>query len=541
MTALPPVQPPQVAAAPQANDGIMRPDQPQDGLPELLRDPKSLQQAAMDPRGSREIAPFGTYEAVGQALQNGYYTGLEALDFGTLPDGTPAAVFTDQNGRRQAIKLSYEQWSAAMNQRSRARMDMAQRLRTVQDAQRLGPAIQEMAKSVETMVPGYGAFAQMMTERDPTTAFSAVQAAYGAIQAKNAEEIAKMRQQIDEFNLELIDANAANFIETTSQAYEDQALGLLNDESIPMEQRNLMASQVYKRRKTLEYFQGYRPPSARIAQGVSFPTFFSSGSGANPEAVGDLVDAAMALLGQTNLDTMSPEMQTHFVVQKAQETARQFGWGVPFNRMDMDLIAQNYMGRFQMGGRFMGQGGMGREPQILPQFAQAEQRGQVARVESMQGQQRMERDMQRAKLETERAKGTPRIRLMEAERQLKLARIDDMEARGVLTAAQAAKERALAERAMAETDIMAGREPGQRPAEAPAPERAASQASSARSSVQDFVERARIAGFQVPDAQDIDGAVLQQITQELLADTTPDGRQRLMAWRDLVAGLRNLR
>lgn len=559
MSALPSVQPPQVLAAQQPNDGISRPAQPQDGIPELLRDPKALQQAAMDPRGSREIAPFGTFEAVGQALENGYYTGLEALDFGTLPDGTPAAVFTDQNGQRQAIKLSYEQWSAALNQRSQARMQMAQQLRTQQDVQRLAPAIQQMAKSVEAMVPGYSAFAQVMTERDPTTAFSAVQAAYGAVQAKRADEIQQLQAQIDDFNLQLIDANATKFIETTSQAYEDQALGILNDQSIPQEQRNLMASQVYKRRKTLEYFQGYRPPSARIAQSASFPTFFSSGPGANAEAVGDLVDAAMALLGQTNLDTMSPQMQTHFVVQKAQEAARQFGWGVPFNRMDMDLVAQNYMSRFQMGGRFMGQGGMGREPQVLPQYEQAEQRGQMVRRESEQERARMAQQMEQAKLESERAKGMgltaqaeqrrasipmsqARVRLMEAERQYKLAQIDDMESRGELTAAQAQRERAMAERAMTEADIMSGREPGERAAPSNAPERAGrAEAPAAGGGIADFVERARLAGFDVPDAAELNGTVLQEITQRLLEDRTPEGRQRLMAWRDLVAGLRGTR
>lgn len=486
--------------APNVNEGLATPAAaPQQYDP--LRDTESLRAAALDHRGSRQIAPFGSYEAVGAALKDGYYTGLEALDFGTLPDGTPAALFTDQNGQRQAIRMSMEQWSAALQQRAQGRMQMAQRMRIAEDAKRLGPAIQQMAKTVESVVPGYTDFAATIAEQDPVAAFTAVQKASRAIEGQQKDEIAAMQAEVDNFRMELNSTTAQKWVETNSSWYQDMASGFLNDETIPLPQRMQRAGEVYRWQKNLEYFIGYIPPSGQMGSTMSFPTYFASVS---PDigAIEDLVDVAMGLLGPSNIGSYPMQQQTMWVVQKAQDAARNIGWVVPFNKMDIDNIATIYQRKVAMqNGNLLG-------PQVPgPQqpFAQAEQRGQIGRYQAAQQQAQYEQSLREAELAQQQA--TARKTGAEAERTTEQAGAERQ---------QSARTLAQIEQTMAETALMRGEQPVRG-------------AATQRYGVNAFRQAVQYGDFPFDDTGNLVQDI-QRTTAKLARDRTAAGKQRMAEW-----------
>lgn len=509
MTALPNMpqvpQPPELLAAP--NEGLARPAA-QEQAYDPLRDPDALRTAAFDHRGSKQIAPFGSWEAVGAALSDGYYTGLEAMDFGTLPDGTPAALFTDQNGQRQAIRMSAEHWTAALQQRAKGRMDMAQQMRIAEDAKRLGPAIQQMSKTVESVVPGYSAYASVIAERDPVAAFTAVQRASQAIEGQRQAEIAAMRAEVDGFRMELNSASAQKWMETNASAYQDMAQGFLNDETIPMPQRMQRAGEVYRWQKNLEYFIGYIPPSGEMGSTMSFPTFFST---VNPDigAIEDLVDVSMSLLGPSNINSYPIEQQTMWVVQKAQEAARNIGWTVPFSRMDIDNISAVYQRKAAM------RNGMaiGQPPAAQGPYQQAQERGQVGRFQAAQAQAQYEAAMREAELQQQQA--TAQKTGAEAQR----------------TQAQTASERqrsdrtqAQVEQTMAETQLMRGEQPVPGPA-------------SQTYRVNSFRKAVEYGGFPFEDTGNLVEDI-RKTTAALARDRTASGKQRMAEWVKALEMLR---
>jgi len=476
--------------APTVNQGLAATTVPAQQGPDPLRDPELLKRAALDHRGSRQVAPFGTWEAVGAALSDGYYTGLEALDFGTLPDGTPAALFTDQNGQRQAIRMSTEQWTAALQQRAQARMSMAQKMRIAEDGKRLGPAIQQMAKTVDTVVPGYSDYAALLTEQDPMGAFSSVQRASEVVQNRDRAKIDALAKETNAFRTEVNHTRAQKWMETQMQEAQDAAQGFLSDPSIPELDRQMKAGNVYRNMEHFRYFAGYVAP-AEIGSQVSFPTFFTS---MNPDigALEDLVDMSMAMLGPTNLASYPVEQQTWFMVQKAQEAARNVGWTVPFSKMDIDNLSAVYQRKMGLRNPQQIIGQQPTQPQPSPEYTQAQQRGQGARFRAAEAEARRASEMKQIEMSKARA---------EAER-----------------------TQAGVESTMSETAIMRGEQPMTGPL-------------AEQYRIDAFKQSIRSAGIPFEDTGNLEADMLRT-TQELAKDRSPEGRALMQRWVDILQSMK---
>lgn len=378
------------------NDGFMRQETP--SQPDMLFDDESMKKAAMDPRGSREIAPYGTYQAVDQALTNGYYTGLEALDFGTLPDGTPAALFTDQKGQRQAIRMTTEQWFAALQQRAEGRIAMAQSIRRQQEAKRLSAPVEAMARELEDYAPGFSEYAALGLERDPNGTYVAVQKYYDRVKANDREAIAEMRQQADKTQLAVAQGLADNWATSTGENYALMQRGFVEDESIPEEIRAQRVQEIKRWQMNANRFALLAPPAAGIRRMASFPSYYYSQS--NPGALDDLADMAIQTVGYDNVMGMSQNQRIPMLVQQAQRLTRDIGWTVPFSQADIDIVSQTIADRLLRTQRPNIQPDM----QQMGEFDRAGVRGAVSEMRSGEAQRRYETQMQQAKLRGEQAR-----------------------------------------------------------------------------------------------------------------------------------------
>jgi hypothetical protein len=383
------------------NEGFQRPvEEPQ---VDILDDDEMLKKASMDPRGSRDIAPFGTYQAVEQALESGYYTGLEALDFGTLPDGTPAALFTDKSGQRQAIRMTSERWFAAMQQRAQGRIEMAQTMRRARDAKRLEAPVLQMTKELESYAPGFGEYAMLGLERDPQGTYATVQSFYDRIKANDRAAVREMQKMADGTQLQVAQELADSWAAQTNDDYAMMQRGFIENESIPEEIRAQRVQEIKRWQMNTNRFALLAPPAAGIRRMASFPSYYFSQS--NPGALDDLADMAIQKVGYDTVMGISDSQRIPLLVQEAQRLTRNIGWTVPFSAADIDIVSQTLASRLARAPRF----------QITPpdqlgqrsQFEQAGVRGAVSEMRSGQAQERMASEMQRAKLAREQA-GTQR-------------------------------------------------------------------------------------------------------------------------------------
>jgi len=378
------------------NEGFVQSQAPEQASP--LFDDESMKKAAMDPRGSREIAPYGTYQAVDQALTNGYYTGLEALDFGTLPDGTPAALFTDQKGQRQAIRMTTEQWFAALQQRAEGRIAMAQSIRRQQEAKRLSAPVQAMARELEDYAPGFSEYAALGLERDPNGTYVAVQRYYDRVKANDREAIAEMQNEADTTQLIVSQELADNWSTTTKNDYALQQRGFVENESIPEEIRAQRVQEIKRWQMNVDRFALLAPPAKGIARRVSFPSWYFSQS--NPGALDDLADMAIQTVGYDNVMGMSQNQRIPMLVQQAQRLTRDIGWAVPFSQADIDIVSQTIADRLVRAQRTQIQPDM----QQMGEFDRAGVRGTMSEIRSGEAQRRYEAQMQQAKLRGEQAR-----------------------------------------------------------------------------------------------------------------------------------------
>lgn len=398
--AAPPTAPEGFANQPpmRLNDGFMRQEQP--SQPDVLFDDEAMKKAAMDPRGSREIAPYGSYQAVDQALSNGYYTGLEALDFGTLPDGTPAALFTDQKGQRQAIRLTTEQWFAALQQRAEGRIQMAQSIRRQQEAKRLSAPVEAMARELEEYAPGFSEYAALGLERDPNGTYVAVQRYYDRVKANDRDAIAEMRQQADQTQLSVAQGLADNWATSTGENYALMQRGFVEDQSIPEEVRAQRVAQIKRWQMNANRFALLAPPAAGVRRVASFPSFYFSQS--DPGALDDLADMAIQTVGYDNVMGMGQNQRIPMLVQQAQRLTRDIGWSKPFSQADIDIVSQVMADRLARAPRVQVQPDMAQ----MGQFERAGVRGGVSEMRSGEAQRRYETQMQEAKLQGERARAS---------------------------------------------------------------------------------------------------------------------------------------
>ena len=494
MSALP--NPPQTDFSQQKpltlNEGFQRPEEPQEI--DILSDDDMLKKAAMDPRGSREIAPYGSYEAVDQALTNGYYTGLEALDFGTLPDGTPAALFTDKNGQRQAIRMTQQQWFAAMQQRADARIGMAQQMRTQRDAKRLGPAIQQMTRELESYAPGFGEFAALGLERDPAGTYSTVQSFYDRVKRGDREAAREMQMQADKVGLQVGQSLAETWATQTNDNYATMQRGFVENESIPEEIRAQRVQEIKRWQMNTNRFALLAPPVGGIRRQASFPSWYFSQS--NPGALDDLADMAIQTVGHDSIMGIAEQQRIPLLLQEAQRLTRNIGWTMPFNSADINIVSQVLAQRLMRAPRF--QIVQPTDISRASPYEQAGIAGGVSEMRSGQAQEQYATEMQRAKLRGEQA-------------------------RGERTMSEAQRAAASAEESRATTEAIRGTQP-------------AGGGATQMSLSADAMSRLEAAGIRIPQGVDPMG-YLADTAEQLAASGNPTDRARLMSLYRIISEL----
>ena len=390
------------------NEGFAATPQQPD-MPDPLLDEDQLMRASLDPRGSRQIAPFGSYAAVEQALENGYYTGLEALDFGTMPDGSPAALFTDKAGQRQAIRLSEQQWLAAIQQRSQARIAMATQMRRQRDAERLRPAIMQMTKELEPNMPGFSQFASVEMEKDPQQAYVTVQAAYAKMQAKDESALRELQKRIQTTNLEVARTQADGFVNYKSDEYTSQLEGVMADGTIPDFYKAQMEQHLRIKLLNLQQFGVYAPPDGSVVTAAAFPSYYLTTG--NSAALISMADTVISDMGLDAVSAIPASLRVATLASRAEDFTRRIGWGRAWSPADRDIAMQYIAQRLQggqptqeMSMRYMN------APEIMDAPASDPRRqmvlGRMAQGERRQEAATQEAEMQQAKLASERARAT---------------------------------------------------------------------------------------------------------------------------------------
>jgi hypothetical protein len=378
------------------NEGFVRPQEQAQAI-DPLDDDEMIAQSAMDARGSRQIAPYATFDVVQQALENGYYTGLEAMDFGTLPDGTPAALFTDQNGMRQAVRMAPDRWFAAIRERADARVSMAKKARNARDAKRLRPAIADMAKEIEAIAPGFMEFADIGLEENAPQTYATVQDVYRRLQEKDETELRKLQAElqgaINGRQMQTIQGLADNFVQNTVDEMDLRAEGFMSNQSIPEEVRMMRALDLRRQQESVKRFGYLIPPASQVARTASFPSFYFSQG--NPGALDDLADMSVQTLGYDNLTAMPQQQRVPMLMQQAQTLARNIGWSLPFNEADIQIMSQVMTDRLLRLNR----------PIMAPTGESEAVAGGLARVRASRAEQELSRQEREAKIQSERARG----------------------------------------------------------------------------------------------------------------------------------------
>lgn len=387
------------------NEGFQRPVEEQQV--DILDDDEMLRKAAMDPRGSREIAPYGTYGAVEQALENGYYTGLESMDFGTLPDGTPAALFTDKNGQRQAIRMTTQQWFGAMQQRAQARIGMAQQMRKKRDADRLRAPIMEMARELQQVAPGFDQFAAIEMERDPQTAYSTVQDLYARIKAKDEAALQEIQKRVNTTNLQVARMQAESFVNFKTEEYTTQMQGIMSDDSVPDYYKAQMEQHLRIKLLNLQQFGVYAPPDGAVMNAAAFPSYYQTTG--NPNAMVSMADMAISDVGRDAIESMPQMLRLGALAARAEDYTRRIGWTRPWSDADRDIamryIAQRLSGGLptqEMSTQYMSAQQLAEAPPTNPQRAMT--MGRMAQAATAREKTSREREMAQAKLESEKAR-----------------------------------------------------------------------------------------------------------------------------------------
>lgn len=417
---------PDEGMAPPAADGFMRPEQQQQ-QPDPLMDDELLKKAALDHRGSRQIAPYGTYEAVDAALTNGFYTGLEALDFGVLPDGTPAALFTDKRGQRQAVRMSQEQWSAGLQTRAQARIAMAKQMRNQQESQRLMPAVEKMGQELEAVAPGFMDYAAMNMEQDPRGTYSMVQGMYDKYKAGDRQVMREMAKVADQTSLQVGQAQAESWAKNKKEIMLAQAEGIMDDDSIPEEFKAQYIQDLRRKQASVDRFAFLTPPIGGIRRTASFPSWYASQS--NPGAIDDLADTTINDVGYQNIAQLPRPQQIQFLMQRSMAISREIGWSMPFGQADIAMVSNALDRRLQS---------MSPPPMMQPNQVAGNQSPQAQEIRGTMSQ------MQRAQQEREQAN------------QMTEAKIAETQSRALLGGTRAEYAPAMAEADIAQKQATTG-------------------------------------------------------------------------------------
>ena len=553
---------PDEGMAPPAADGFMRPAQPQQ-QPDPLMDDELLKKAALDHRGSKQIAPYGTYESVDAALTNGFYTGLEALDFGVLPDGTPAALFTDKRGQRQAVRMSQEQWSAGLQTRAQARIAMAKQMRNQQESQRLMPAVEKMAQELETAAPGFMDYAAMNMENDPRGTYSMVQSMYDKFKAGDRQVMREMAKVADQTSLQVGQAQAESWAKNKNEIMTTQAEGIMDDDSIPDEFKAQYLQDLRRKQASTNRFALLAPPVGGIRRTASFPSWYASQS--NPGAIDDLADTTITDVGYQNIAQLPRPQQIQFLMQRSMAISREIGWSMPFGQADIAMVSNALDRRLQsMSPPQMMQpnqvaGNQAPEAQQIRGTMSQMQRGQQEREQATrQTEAKIAETEARALFGANRAEFAPQM--SEAELAQKQANTGLTQARATTAQvdaqyaaqrqqariaemrARAAQGDAESERKLAEVDVLIGLTPeeakgakAQRDAERqsrsaePAPSSQPTQSKSSKEREQKIRTLAERYGVTMDNTGDIQADVVST-TKRLANDETMTGKMRYKSW-----------
>jgi hypothetical protein len=553
---------PDEGMAPPAADGFMRPAQPQQ-QPDPLMDDELLKKAALDHRGSKQIAPYGTYESVDAALTNGFYTGLEALDFGVLPDGTPAALFTDKRGQRQAVRMSQEQWSAGLQTRAQARIAMAKQMRNQQESQRLMPAVEKMAQELETAAPGFMDYAAMNMENDPRGTYSMVQSMYDKFKAGDRQVMREMAKVADQTSLQVGQAQAESWAKNKNEIMTTQAEGIMDDDSIPDEFKAQYLQDLRRKQASTNRFALLAPPVGGIRRTASFPSWYASQS--NPGAIDDLADTTITDVGYQNIAQLPRPQQIQFLMQRSMAISREIGWSMPFGQADIAMVSNALDRRLQS---------MSPPPMMQPNQVAGNQAPEAQQIRGTMSQmQRGQQEREQATRQTEakiaetearalfganRAEFAPQM--SEAELAQKQANTGLTQARATTAQvdaqyaaqrqqariaemrARAAQGDAESERKLAEVDVLIGLTPeeakgakAQRDAERqsrsaePAPSSQPTQSKSSKEREQKIRTLAERYGVTMDNTGDIQADVVST-TKRLANDETMTGKMRYKSW-----------
>jgi hypothetical protein len=540
----------------------MRPAQPQQ-QPDPLMDDELLKKAALDHRGSKQIAPYGTYESVDAALTNGFYTGLEALDFGVLPDGTPAALFTDKRGQRQAVRMSQEQWSAGLQTRAQARIAMAKQMRNQQESQRLMPAVEKMAQELETAAPGFMDYAAMNMENDPRGTYSMVQSMYDKFKAGDKQVMREMAKAADQTSLQVGQAQAENWAKNKNEMMTTQAEGIMDDDSIPEEFKAQYLQDLRRKQASTNRFALLAPPVGGNRRTASFPSWYASQS--NPGAIDDLADTTINDVGYQNIAQLPRPQQIQFLMQRSMAISREIGWSMPFGQADIAMVSNALDRRLQsMSPPQMMQpnqvaGNQAPEAQQIRGTMSQMQRGQQEREQATrQTEAKIAETEARALWGANRAEFAPQM--SEAELAQKQANTGLTQARATTAQvdaqyaaqrqqariaemrARAAQGDAESERKLAEVDVLIGLTPeeakgakAQRDAERqsrsaePAPSSQPTQSKSSKEREQKIRTLAERYGVTMDNTGDIQADVVST-TKRLANDETMTGKMRYKSW-----------
>ena len=482
----------------QPNEGFMQQPQ-QEQIPDPLRDDDQLQKTAMDHRGSRQIAPYGTYEAVGQALENGYYTGLEALDFGTLPDGTPAALFTDKSGQRQAIRMTNEQWFAALQQRAKGRIDMAQGMRKQQDAERLKAPVAALGRELDAEVPGISQYLQVELEKNPTAAYALAADMYGKVKAKDEAIRMDMQQRVNGSLLETARAQAQNFVNYKTDEYTARMEGIIQNDNLPPLMRAQMEQNARLQMLTFQTFGTLAPPAGDVIPSVAFPSYYTNSY--NTTAMTTMADYVINDIGKEALMAMPEPLRLPMLVQRAEASTQQIGWSYPWSQADKSMAAQFIANRLtnspEMNRQYMTAGQVG----AMSPEQKALYTGRMSQQSAQQQGQQYQSDMEQAKLDAQRAQA---IRGEASALQSQAAAVQSQ--------ASAESQQARAEQTRAVTGIIRG---DTTPQLAPA------------------IRQLEQAGFKIQSTGDSLEDIMA-LGEQLSRDMTPQGRERYRKYRAIL-------
>lgn len=380
--------------------------QPQE-LEQAIFDQKRVMDAAMDLRGSRKIAPQTTLAGAVAGIEGGALHGLEALDFGALPDGTPAASFTDENGRRQVLQLTPGQFVAGLQTRAQNRAEIARRAQLQRQAEYLAPQMAPMVQELEQQVPGFAAYAELAVSEDPMGAFEQLSRVYTGIKEGEREALAAAHKMADVAALKSAQQSADLYAQHERDYLAESARGFVTDESIPEEMRAARVQDVRRQQFDADRFALLAPPTGTAARSLSMPSYYLTQGQAEP--IRELARNTVRSMGRTAIEGLGAQ-GVAVAVQKAQRLSNQIGWRMAWNQADIDLVASAIQSEL------MGANGLDRRV-----VDQAQRGGIVAGMRQGQESAQMEREMGRSKLDTERA----RAEGYRAEGQAKTAKAGD--------------------------------------------------------------------------------------------------------------------